>query len=87
MHKVGLSIYIQQLKQKVAKITLTKLTPFWNRVPKNSWWYWFKYHNSYLYIRLVEGLEVCRTQGLTQHSCQNSTTICNFYTIEITIRI
>jgi hypothetical protein len=55
MHKVGLSINIQQLKQKVAKIIKTKPTPFWNGVPKNSWWCWFKCHNPYLYIHLVEG--------------------------------
>jgi hypothetical protein len=27
---------------KAAKLTQTMLTPFWNGVLKNNWWYWFK---------------------------------------------
>jgi hypothetical protein len=37
-----LSINLQQLKMKVAKLTQTKDTPFKDGILRKSWWYWFK---------------------------------------------
>jgi len=39
MDECGLSISLQQLKMKVAKLTQTKVIPFQNGIPGNSWWY------------------------------------------------
>jgi hypothetical protein len=51
---------------KVAKLTHTKVTPFWNGKPGNNWWYWFKCKHPKVSIRQVKALEVCKTQGQTQ---------------------
>jgi hypothetical protein len=39
MQKVGLSLNLQQLKMKVAKLIQTRPTPFRRGVPWTSWWY------------------------------------------------
>jgi len=39
MGECGLSISLQQLMLKVAKLTQTRVTPFQNGIPSNSWWY------------------------------------------------
>jgi hypothetical protein len=39
MDECGLSISVQQLKMKVVELTQTKVTPFQNGIPGNSWWY------------------------------------------------
>jgi hypothetical protein len=39
MDECGLSISLQQIKMKVAKRTHTRVTPFWNGILGNSWWY------------------------------------------------
>jgi hypothetical protein len=50
---------------KVAELTQTKDTPFRNGILGNSWWYWFKRRHLKVSIWKVEGLEVCKAQGLT----------------------
>jgi hypothetical protein len=50
---------------KVADLTPTRDTPFWDGISGNSWWYWFKWKHPKVNIRQIERLEVCRTQGLT----------------------
>jgi len=42
MQECELSIILQQLKMKVAKLTHTRATPFRNGIPGTNWWYWFK---------------------------------------------
>jgi glutaredoxin-related protein len=42
MQECGLSISLQQLKMKVAKLTQIKDTPFRNGILSNSWWDSFK---------------------------------------------
>jgi hypothetical protein len=39
MGECGLSINLQQLKMKVAKLTQIEVTQFPNGIPDNSWWY------------------------------------------------
>ncbi len=39
MGECGLSISLQQLKTKVAKLTQIKATPFRNGILGNNWWY------------------------------------------------
>ncbi len=39
MGECGLSISLQQLKTKVAKLTKIKVTPLRNGIPSNIWWY------------------------------------------------
>jgi hypothetical protein len=39
MQMCGLSINLQQLKMKVAKLTQTRVTPFQDGIPGNSWWF------------------------------------------------
>ncbi len=52
---------------------------FRDGIPMNSWWYQFKYTHPRLTIKLVHGLEVCRTHGLINETCksfyQNLTTL------------
>jgi len=57
MQEVGLSISLQQLKMKVAKLTQTRLTPFQKGVPRSSWQYWFKRRHLELNIDQAEGLD------------------------------
>jgi len=38
MRKCGLLISLNQLKLKVAKMTQTKVTPFWNGILGKTWW-------------------------------------------------
>jgi hypothetical protein len=46
MQECGLSISLQQLKTKVAKLTQTKDTSFRDGIPSNNWWwYWFKWQH------------------------------------------
>jgi hypothetical protein len=42
MQECELSINLQQLKMKVAKLTQIRATPFQDGIPCNNWWYWFK---------------------------------------------
>jgi hypothetical protein len=41
MQEVGLSISLQHLKMKVAKLTQTRPTPFFRAIPR-TFWYEFK---------------------------------------------
>ncbi len=69
MQECGLSINLQQFKMKVVELTQTRVTPFRDGIPSKSWWFQFKRRHQKISIRQVEGLEVCRAQGLTPNSC------------------
>ncbi len=71
MQEVGLSINLQQLKMKVAKLTQTRPTSFRGGVLKNFWWYWLKRKHLELNIHRIEGLDNSQAQGLKIQSCQN----------------
>jgi hypothetical protein len=65
MQKCGFLITRQQLKMKVGKLTQTTPTPFKHGIPRKTWWYWFSQRHPKISIRVVEGLEISRAQGLT----------------------
>jgi hypothetical protein len=62
---MGLSITLQQLKMKVAKVTQTRVRPFKHGIPGSSWWFWFKLRHPKLNIQQAKGLEINKAQGLT----------------------
>jgi hypothetical protein len=43
MQEVGLSITLQQVTLKVAKLIQTKHIPFQNGILGNNQWFWFKH--------------------------------------------
>jgi hypothetical protein len=69
MQECGLSVTLQQLKLKVAKITQTRPTPFRNGVLGDSWWCWFQNRHPNLTIKQVDGLDVSKKQGRTTNFC------------------
>jgi hypothetical protein len=50
MEECGLSISLQQLKTKVAKLTQTKDPSFRDGIPSNSWWHRFKWKDQEMSI-------------------------------------
>jgi hypothetical protein len=60
MQEVGLPITLQELKMKMVEVTQTRLARFYNGIPGDSWWYWFKHHHLEFNIRQAERLEVCK---------------------------
>jgi hypothetical protein len=69
MQECERSITLHQLKMKVIELTQTKPTPFKNGIIRNSWWYWFKHRHPKLNIQLAKGLDVYKSEGLTNQSC------------------
>ncbi len=65
MQECDLSISLHHLKLKVLKLTQTCVTPFKYGIPRTSWWRWFKQRHLEISIRLVEGLDIFKAQGLT----------------------
>ncbi len=51
MQESGLSINLQQLKMIITKLTQTRAISFWDGIPCNSWWYWFKHKHPKVNIR------------------------------------
>ncbi len=47
------------------KTNTTRDTPFWNGIPGNTWWYWFKWRHLEVSIWQGKRLEVRKAQGLT----------------------
>jgi hypothetical protein len=59
---------------KVAKLTKTKVTPFWDGIPSNNYWYRFKCKHWKFNIQQAKGLKLYKTWGLTPNSCNFSYT-------------
>jgi hypothetical protein len=70
MQGLGLFISLQQLRMKVVELNQIKPTPLCNGVLNASWWHWFKHCHLELNIKQVEGLKVCKVQGLTNNIYQ-----------------
>jgi hypothetical protein len=60
MEGCGLLISKQQLNMQVAKLTQTRATPFWDGIPSNSWWHWFKHRHPKVNIIHIGGLQSTR---------------------------
>jgi hypothetical protein len=56
---------------KVAELTQTRPTSFQGKVPRTSWWCWFKHTHPKFNIFQVKGLDINKGQGLITQSCQN----------------
>ncbi len=69
MQDCGLSITLQQLKIKVAKLIQTRPTPFNDGLPKNNCQYQFKHEHLECITLLRKRLENCMAQGLKSQSC------------------
>ena len=53
-----------QLKTKVAEMTQSRLTPFTNGIPGNSWLKWFRLRNPHLVLRQPQSLDSNRARAL-----------------------
>lgn len=71
MQEVGHFIFVIQLKVKVAEITQTRATPFSHGIPKDFWWEWFKVRHPALSVRVAQGLDLARANGLTVEHCKS----------------
>jgi hypothetical protein len=71
MQECGLFITLQQLKMKVAEVTQTRPTPLKNGMPTESWWHWLQKRHPNISIKVAEGLEVSKAQGLTTKTIMN----------------
>jgi len=47
-------------------LTQIQPTPFKDGIPRDSWWYWFKFRHPKISTRLAKGLEISKGGGLTK---------------------
>ena len=64
MQEYGYPLSMDQLRLKVAEMVQCRVTPFRDGIPGNGWIKWFKKRHPNLTLRLSEGLEFLRAQGL-----------------------
>lgn len=64
----GLGLSPLTLKMNVADITRNCSTPFWNGIPGDGWFRWFRKHHPELTLRVALPLSSSRAKGLCKEN-------------------
>ena len=70
MVDLGHPLNPSQLKTKVGEMTQSRLTPFKQGIPGNSWLKWFRMRNSHLVLRQPQSLDSKRARALCPSNVQ-----------------